>query len=102
VLIYDRVEFFENQKVNDLMDDTKQINISQKEILKQYSNHVINQSSQINMIPQIPHSVHDVILAKNKKFWLSQTIFSPFFIQHMLFISKDIKVIDDQDYNKYS
>jgi hypothetical protein len=39
---------------------------------------VINQHR--GFIPQIPHSVHDVILAKNKKFWLSQTIFSPFFI----------------------
>lgn len=80
VLIYDRVEFYENSKINDLMDDTKTINISQKEMNKQFSNFIINQNLQMTMVPQIPHSVHDVILAKNKKFWLSQTIFSPFFI----------------------
>ena len=71
ILIYDRVEFYDNAKVNDLIDDTKTINISQKEMMKQYQNHVINQSLQMSQVPQIPHSVHDVILAKNKKFWLS-------------------------------
>ena len=44
ILIYDRVEFYDNAKVNDLIDDTKTINISQKEMMKQYQNHVINQS----------------------------------------------------------
>jgi hypothetical protein len=54
------------------------------------------------MVPQIPHSVHDVILAKNKKFWLSQTIFSPFFISSMYNVFKDLIVVEDQDYEKYS
>ena len=44
ILIYDRVEFYDNAKVNDLIDDTKTINISQKELMKQYQNHVINQN----------------------------------------------------------
>jgi hypothetical protein len=56
----------------------------------------------MNNIPQIPHSVHDVILAKNKKFWHSKTIFSVTFIQQMYGIFKDIKVKQDQDYLKYS
>jgi|TARA_B110000285_G_C14673179_1_gene401290 hypothetical protein len=56
----------------------------------------------MNNIPQIPHSVHDVILAKNKKFWHSKTIFSITFIQQMYGIFKDIKVKQDQDYVKYS
>lgn len=56
----------------------------------------------MNNIPQIPHSVHDVILAKNKKFWHSKTIFSINFIQQMYGIFKDIKVKLDQDYVKYS
>ena len=42
VLIYDRVEFYENAKINDLMDDTKLVNISQKEFSKHYSNFIIN------------------------------------------------------------
>jgi DNA-binding transcriptional regulator YhcF (GntR family) len=44
VLIYDRVEFFENSKINDLIDDVKTINLSQKEIAKQYQNFIINQN----------------------------------------------------------
>ena len=54
------------------------------------------------LIPQIPHNVHDVLLAKNKKFWHSKTIFSTHFIQQMYRIFKDIKVKQDQDYSKYS
>lgn len=34
VLIYDRQEFYEMQKINDLMDDTKSIALSNKEYLK--------------------------------------------------------------------
>ena len=44
VLIYDRVEFCEMSKVNELMDDTKTVNIGEKEISKQYQNYVINQN----------------------------------------------------------
>jgi hypothetical protein len=41
-------------------------------------------------------------LAKNKKFWLSKTIFSVNFIQQMYLIFKDIRLNDDMDYAKYS
>lgn len=34
VLIYDRQEFYEMQKINDLMDDPKSIALSNKEYLK--------------------------------------------------------------------
>lgn len=52
--------------------------------------------------PQIPHRVQDVILAKNKKFWLNKTIFSADFINKILRIFLDIKVKEDQDYRKYA
>ena len=87
VLIYDRVELYDMAKVNDVMDDTKTVNLSSKELAKLYSNCRVNQNqsslqaSQMSLVPQIPHNVHDVILAKNKKFWLSKTIFSVNFIQ---------------------
>ena len=50
----------------------------------------------------IPHNVHDVILAKNKKFWLSKTIFSVAFIAQMHRIFKDIRIKEDNDYDKYT
>lgn len=86
VLIYDRVELYDMAKVNDVMDDTKTVNISSKELAKLYSNCRVqnlnpSQASAMTLVPQIPHNVHDVILAKNKKFWLSKTIFSVNFIQ---------------------
>ena len=108
VLIYDRVELYDMAKVNDVMDDTKTVNITPKELAKQYSSCRVNQNqsslqvSQMSMVPQIPHNVHDVILAKNKKFWLSKTIFSVNFIQQMYHIFKDMRVVEDRDYAKYS
>ena len=79
ILIYDRDEFYDMQKVNDLMDDTKTINISSKEVEMSYQNcrQIMNPKQ---LVPQIPMSIHDIILAKNKKFWLSKTIFSYDFI----------------------
>lgn len=65
-------------KVNDVMDDTKIGNLPPKEQLKHYQACLIKKD--INEIPQIPPAVHDVILGKNKKFWLSKTIFSVDFI----------------------
>lgn len=106
VLIYDREEMYDMLKANDVMDDTKTVTLSPKELSKQYNNCRVNHSpSQIQAmtaIPQIPHNVHDVILAKNKKFWHSKTIFSTHFIQQMHRIFKDIRVKQDQDYQKYS
>jgi hypothetical protein len=43
-----------------------------------------------------------VILAKNKKFWLNKTIFSGEFIQKLLKIFQDIKIKEDNDFQKYS
>lgn len=36
VLIYDRQELYDMSKVNDVMDDTKTVNVSPKELSKQY------------------------------------------------------------------
>ena len=106
VLIYDREELYDMLKTNDVMDDTKTVTISPKELAKQYSNcrvsHSPSQQQAMTLIPQIPHNVHDVLLAKNKKFWHSKTIFSTHFISQMYRIFKDIKVKQDQDYSKYS
>jgi len=54
ILIYDRVEMFEQGKVNDIIDDTKTVAISVKELMKQYSmaKAIISAS-----MPQIPNNV---------------------------------------------
>jgi len=36
VLIYDRQELYDMSKVNEVMDDTKTVNLSPKELSKQY------------------------------------------------------------------
>lgn len=100
VLIYDRVEQYDMAKVNDVVDDTKTIGLSAKELAKQYAACKVN--SPVATIPMIPHNVHDVILAKNKKFWLSKTIFSVAFIAQMHRIFKDIRIKEDNDYDKYT
>lgn len=77
VLIYDRVEQFDMAKVNDVIDDFKQVTLSQKELSKQYS---LCKTVNIIGVPQIPADIQDMIMAKNQKFWLSKTIFSVGFI----------------------
>ena len=42
--------------------------------------------------------VHDVILEKNKKFWLSKFIFNKTYIESVLNIFKNIKIEEDLDY----
>lgn len=41
---------------------------------------------------------HDVILEKNKKFWLSKFIFNKNYIESVLNIFKNIKIDEDHDY----
>jgi hypothetical protein len=45
--------------------------------------------------------VQDVILAKNQKFWLSKTIFSPQLIAQVYAIFKDFKVTEDNNYDRH-
>lgn len=57
VLIYDRVEMFDMQKVNDVIDDLKSSQLSSKELQKQYQACRIPQNSSTSLPPQIPHNV---------------------------------------------
>lgn len=100
MLIYDRHEVYDMAKVNDVFDDTKVGNMPPKEQQKQYSACLASQERSVPA--QIPPNVHDVILGKNKKFWLSKTIFSVDFIQKMHLMFKDIKLKEDSDYDKFT
>lgn len=101
MLIYDRVEMFDMQKVNDVIDDLKSARLSPKELQKQYAACRITQNASTSLPPQIAPNVQEVILAKNRKFWLSKTIFSPHFITQVLSIFKDFTFGEDKDYHKY-
>ena len=48
----------------------------------------------------IPPMIHDTILEKNKKFWLSKYIFNKTYIDSVFNIFKDIKIEIDDDYQK--
>ena len=49
---------------------------------------------------QIPPTVHDFILEKNKKFWLSKFIFNNTYITSVLEIFKQVSIEDNLDYLK--
>jgi hypothetical protein len=106
IVIYDRVETYDMAKVKDVIDDPKTITMNSKELAKLYQTCKVpspsSQAQVIQTIPQIPHNVHDLILAKNKKFWLSKTIFSTSFIKEMLEILRTTVPSEDRDYKKYS
>ena len=48
----------------------------------------------------IPPMIHDTILEKNKKFWLSKYIFNKTYIDSVFNIFKDINIEIDDDYQK--
>lgn len=43
VVIYERVELYDMAKVNDIIDDVKTVNLSQKELNKLYASALVNQ-----------------------------------------------------------
>lgn len=95
ILIYEREDLLDMEKFNEFMDDPV-ISINKHEMLKRYDLCKIPKTvtSQI----QIPLNVHDSILEKNKKFWLSKFIFNKTYIDSVLNIFKDIKIQEDLDY----
>jgi hypothetical protein len=54
----------------------------------------------MNSQTYIPPMVHDSILEKNKKFWLSKFIFNKSYIDSILNIFKEIQIDEDYDYGK--
>ena len=43
--------------------------------------------------------IHETILEKNKKFWLSRFIFNKTYIDSVLTIFKNIEILPDKDYD---
>lgn len=97
ILIYEREDVLDMEKFNELMDNPA-ISTNKQEMLHRYEQCKLTKtiSSQIQMPPYI----HDTILEKNKKFWLSKFIFNKTYIDSVLNIFKDVKVTEDQDYQK--
>lgn len=94
VLIYDRQEVYDMQLTNKIIDDVR---THDKNLLQ-----AVVESQATGIPPQIPYKVQNVILAKNRKFWLNRTIFSGDFIQKLLKIFQDIKIKEDNDFARYA
>jgi hypothetical protein len=63
ILIYDRVEQFETKKINKVIDDIKSVQISSKELKKQYE--ACRYVAQSTLPPMVSPDVQDVIIGKN-------------------------------------
>jgi ubiquitin C-terminal hydrolase len=114
VLIYDRLETYDMQKVNHVIDDVATVNMSEKEVERLYAEcklqhgygpqptPVLSAHMAARLPPQIPTHIQDVILGKNKKFWLNKTVFSADFVTKIYRIFSDVKLPVDHDYDKYA
>ena len=95
ILIYERDDMIDMDKFNELMDDPN-INTNQQNILRCFDQCKQEKASSAKI--QIPHSVHDFILEKNKKFWLSKFIFNHTYITSVLDIFRQVTIEEDFDY----
>ena len=95
VLIYERDDMIDMEKFNEFMDDPN-INTNQQNIHRCFDQCKQEKSTSAKI--QIPHAVHDFILEKNKKFWLSKFIFNHTYITSVLEIFRQVQVEEDLDY----
>lgn len=94
ILIYEREDIINMEAFNDLMDNP-QINTNKQEMAYRFEQAKLakTNSSQI----QMPLPIHESILEKNKKFWLSKFIFNKTYIESVLNIFKSIDIEQKSD-----
>jgi hypothetical protein len=85
------------EKFNEYMDDPN-ISTNKNEMIFRYDQCKLPKV--MNSQTYIPPMVHDSILEKNKKFWLSKFIFNKSYIDSILNIFKEIQIDEDYDYGK--
>jgi hypothetical protein len=68
VLIYEREEAIDSERFNEFMDDPN-VNTNRADIVARFDQCKLPKTTSAQI--QIPPAIHDVILEKNKKFWLS-------------------------------
>ncbi len=87
ILIYERDDIIDMEKFNEFMDDPN-INTNKQEINNKYDLCKLPRTTSAQI--QISPSIHDFILEKNKKFWLSKFIFNKTYIDSVLNIFNGI------------
>lgn len=96
ILIYERDEAIDMERFNEFMDDPN-VNTNKQDIAVRFEQCKLPKTTSAQI--QIPPSVHDFILEKNKKFWLSKFIFNKSYIESVLNIFMDIRIDEDMDYS---
>ena len=97
ILIYERDDVIDMEKFNEFMDDPN-INTDKQDIQSRYDQCKLPKTTSTQI--QIPPTVHDFILEKNKKFWLSKFIFNNTYITSVLDIFKQVTIEENLDYQK--
>ena len=77
------------EKFNEFMDDPN-INTNKQDIMQRFEHCKMPKTTSAQI--QIPPSIHDFILEKNKKFWLSKFIFNNTYITSVLTIFNQITI----------
>jgi hypothetical protein len=80
------------ERFNEFMDDPN-INTIKQEIMQKFDLCKLKKTTSANI--QIPSTIHDQVLEKNKKFWLSKFIFNKSYIDSVLTIFQKITIKDD-------
>ena len=95
ILIYERDETIDMEKFNEYMDDPN-INTNKQDINFRFDQCKVAKTTSAQI--QIPPTIHDFILEKNKKFWLSKFIFNKAYIESVLSIFTSISIEEDDNY----
>jgi hypothetical protein len=95
VLIYERDEQIEMERFNEFVDDPA-IAGNRQEAAAKFELCKVPRTTSAQI--QIPPPIHDFILAKNKKFWLSKFIFNKTYIESVLDIFKQQTIVENLNY----
>jgi len=95
ILIYERDEIIDGERFTEFMDDPN-INTNKQDIALRLDQCKLAKTTSLQI--QIPPGIHDLILEKNKKFWLSKFIFNKTYIDSVLNIFNKIPITENKDY----
>lgn len=95
ILIYERDDTIDMERFNEFMDDPN-FNTNKQDISLKFDQSKLAKTTSAQI--QIPPSIHDYILEKNKKFWLSKFIFNKTYIDSVLNIFNEITIEEDCNY----
>lgn len=97
ILIYEREEIIDMERFNEFADDPA-VSASPAEVNAKFEQCKLARTTSAQI--QIPPPIHDFILEKNKKFWLSKFIFNKTYIESVLSIFKQLTIVENLDYKQ--